>query len=214
MLNPLEGVLAGLRAGTATPDQLLEALAGNTLWVPLPGGLGSDGQARLPVMVLDGSPYVAAYTSAEQYARGAGTQPHMELTGKELAALMADELGLAVNPGADLGLPVRADGVRVIRGEHRTVRLGEPETEPVELLASLESAFAATPAVLSARRAVAQVGAEPPALLIGILPDRTVDDWERAGTEAVRPYAVVFLDDEADPVARWMNEHTTPFYVR
>src|SRR3954466_2588598 len=84
--NPLEIALAGARAGTTSPDELLAALAGNPLWVPLPGGAGPQGQAQLSVMVLDGSPYVAAYTSAEQFARGAGTQAHMELTGRELAA--------------------------------------------------------------------------------------------------------------------------------
>jgi hypothetical protein len=33
---------------------------------------------------------------------------------KELTGLMADDLGLAVNPGVEGGLPVHADGVRTI----------------------------------------------------------------------------------------------------
>lgn len=227
--NPLEEALAGTRAGRVSADQLLAALAAHPLWVPLPGGAGPDGQARLPVMVLDGRPFVAAYTSGEQYARGAGDQAHMELTGRQLAALMAGELGLAVNPGAELGLPVTADGVRTIRGD-RTVpagarlRLGQPADEPHEFLTTLREAFGGVPAVTEARRALAQVGDQPPGLLIGVLPDRTVDGWQRDSVEAVRaaarraplPYPVdtVFLDDATDPVSRWMLEHTTPLYRR
>jgi type III secretion system (T3SS) SseB-like protein len=214
MANPVEAALTGLRSGTSTPDHLLSALSGNTLWVPLPGGVEPGGRALLPVMVLDGKPYVAAYSSAEEYARGAGNQPHMELTGKELAALMEGSLGLALNPGGELGLPVQPDGVRVIRGERRSVRLGQPAIEPVELLDTLKTAFADEPAVLAARRALAQQGEEPPVLVIGVLPDRTVSLWENAVREALGRQVFVFLDDDNDPVARWMNEHTTPFYER
>ena len=228
--NPLEVALVGARAGSVGADQLLGALAGHPLWVPLPGGADAQGQAQLPVLVLDDRPYVAAYTSAEQYARGAGDQAHMELTGRELAGIMPDELGLAVNPGAELGLPVHADGVRVIRGGRRTVpagarmRLGQPAEEPADLLAALSAAFAGVPAVLEARRALAQVGDDAPALLIGVRPDRTIGAWQpdsvaavhAAVAEAPLPYPVetVFLDDPADPVTRWMAEHTEPFYHR
>jgi hypothetical protein len=228
--NPLETALAGLRAGTVSADQLLEALGSNPLWVPLPAGADPRGEAQLPVMVLDGRPYVAAYTSAEQYARGAGAQAHMELAGKQLAGLMADELGLAVNPGAELGLPVHTDGVRTIRGGRRDVpagsrmRLGAPADEPHQLITTLTRTFAGTPAVLEARRALAQIGGEPPTLLIGVRPDRHVDTWQQdsiaAVTDAVRQtpieYGVdtVFLDEQADPVTAWMLAHTEPFYRR
>jgi hypothetical protein len=228
--NALEAALVGARAGSVDADQLLSELAGNPLWVPLPGGADAPGQARLPVLVLDDRPYVAAYTSAEQYARGAGDQAHMELTGRELAGIMSDELGLAVNPGAEHGLPVHADGVRVIRGGRRTVpagarmRLGQPAAEPAELLAALSGAFAEVPAVREARRCLAQVGDAAPALLIGVHPDRTISTWQPDCVAAVRaavagspvPYAVetVFLDDRNDPVTRWMLEHTDPFYAQ
>jgi hypothetical protein len=228
--NPLEATLAGVRDGTASADQLLEALGANPLWVPLPAGADPQGHTQLPIMVLDGRPYVAVYTSAEQYARGAGAQAHMELDGKELAGLMADELGLAVNPGAELGLPIRADGIRVLRGGQRKVpaggrlRLGAPADEPHELIAALAGAFATTPAVLEARRALAQIGDEPPMLLIGVRADRHVGTWQQdsvgAVAQAVRqspvPYPVetTFLDDQTDPVTEWMLEHTEPLYRR
>ncbi|MGK5683099.1 enhanced serine sensitivity protein SseB [Actinoplanes sp. URMC 104] len=227
--NPLEQALAGARAGQVGVDELLQAVADNPLWVPLPGGASPAGQAQLPVMLLDGQPYVAAYTSAEQYARGAGDQAHMELPGRQLAGLMAAELGLAVNPGAELGLPIRADGVRTIRGETTVragarLRLGRPETEPTELLAALRTEFTRVPAVVEARRALTQAGDQPPSLLIGVLADRGVSGWQHDCVAAVRaatgqaplPWSVdtVFLDDPTDPVTRWMLEHTEPFYER
>jgi hypothetical protein len=211
-------------------DQLLQAVAANTLWVPLPGGADPQGNTQLPVMVLDGEPYVAVYTSAEQYARGAGAQAHMELTGSELAGLMADELGLAINPGAELGLPVRPDGVRTLRGGRKTVpagarlRLGAPAEEPEQLITALTRIFATVPAVLQARRALAQLGDQPPTLLIGVRADRSVGTWQHDSVAAVDravgqtpvDYAVetVFLDDEADPVTQWMIQRTDPFYQR
>lgn len=226
--NPLEATLAGVRAGTSSAQQLLAALGTNPLWVPLPAGADPQGHTQLPVIVLDDRPYVAVYTSAEQYARGAGAQAHMELAGKDLAALMAEELGLAVNPGAELGLPVNADGVRVLRGGQRTVpaggrlRLGVPAEEPDELLSALAATFAITPAVLEARRALAQVGDEPPVLLIGVRGDYDVGTWQQDSVAAVAdalrrhsaPYPVetVFLDDNRDPVTVWLLEHTEPFY--
>jgi hypothetical protein len=57
--NPLEATLAGVRNGTASADQLLEALGANPLWVPLPAGADPQGDTQLPIMVLDGRPYVA-----------------------------------------------------------------------------------------------------------------------------------------------------------
>jgi SseB protein C-terminal domain/SseB protein N-terminal domain len=226
--NPLEVALAGVRAGTTSADELLDALGANPLWVPLPSGVDAQGQAELPVMILDSRPHVAVYTSAEQYSRGAGGQAHMEMTGRQLADLMADELGLAVNPGAELGLPVNQDGVRVLRGGRKRVaagtrvRLGDPAEEPHQLIAALAGAFASTPAVREARRAFAQIGDERPALLIGVRVDHGISGWQRdslaAVTDAVAqapvPYPVdtVFLDDDADPVNEWMLAHTDPFY--
>jgi hypothetical protein len=123
--NRLESVLADMRAGSGSADQLLQALADSELWVPLPGGTGDDGEVRLPVTIVDEQPYVVVYTSDEQYARGAGQHAHMVLGGRELAEILADELGLAVNPGGEAGLPIRPEGVRSLRSGQRTIRAGE-----------------------------------------------------------------------------------------
>ncbi|GAA1823782.1 enhanced serine sensitivity protein SseB [Planosporangium flavigriseum] len=228
--NRLESALASLRAGAGSVDQLLQALADSQLWVPLPDGVAEGAQARLPVMVIDEQPYVVVYTSAEQYARGAGQQAHMVISGRELAGILAEMLGLAVNPGAEAGLPIRPEGVRYLRGGRRTIpagqqiRLGDPAEEPQALLAALATAFEAVPAVIVARRALAQTGDEPPFLLIGVEADQSVGDWREAALAAANaavaaappPLAVdtVFLDDATDPVTAWMLAHTEPFYRR
>jgi hypothetical protein len=226
--NNVESVLGGLRAGIGTPDQLLRALADNELWVPLPGGT-TGGQAQLPIMLIEGRPYVAVYTSQEQYSRGAGEQTHMVIRGRELAGMLAEELGLAVNPGGEVGLPVRLEGVRAMRGGEQKVRtgqnirLGHPAEEPTALLAALAAEFAAAPGVVAARRALGQFGEGTPFLLIGVELDHAAD-WRATALAAVRaavaaqpvPLAVdtVFLDDPADPITAWMLGHTEPFYRR
>jgi hypothetical protein len=228
--NRLESALADMRAGSGSADQLLQALADSELWVPLPGGTGDGGEVRLPVTIVDEQPYVVVYTSDEQYARGAGQHAHMVLGGRELAEILADELGLAVNPGGEVGLPIRPEGVRSLRSGQRTIRAGEqvrlgaPAEEPRALLAALASAFESVPAVTIARRALAQVGDEPPCLLIGIDADQSVGGWREAALSAVRaavtaepvPLIVdtVFLDNSADPITAWMLTHTEPFYRR
>ncbi|OJF15391.1 enhanced serine sensitivity protein SseB C-terminal domain-containing protein [Couchioplanes caeruleus] len=229
--NPLESVLAGVRTGAATAEQLLHALRDNDLWVPLPAGADPNGDAALPVMPLEDGPYVAAYTSQEQFTHAAGEQAHMVLTGRELAALMPPELGLAVNPGAEIGLPIRASGVGILRGETRRVtagsrmRLGLPPEEPADLLTALADAFASLPAVLEARLALAQVGEQPPALLIGVRlkTDPPPDAGARQVTAAVQaatarvpsPYPVdtVVLRDGSDPLTAWLMANTEPFYA-
>ncbi|GII22655.1 enhanced serine sensitivity protein SseB [Planosporangium mesophilum] len=228
--NELESALAALGSGMGSPDQLLRALADNELWVPLPGGTGDGGEAQLPVMMLDGQPYVAVYTSAEQYARGAGQQVHMVVGGCALAGMLDERLGLAVNPGGEVGLPVRPDGVRTMRGGRTTVRagqpvrLGAPAEEPRALLAALASAFERVPAVVEARRALAQMGDQPPGLLIGIRADQRVAGWRQAALAAVDAAAsaepmpltvdTAFLDDPTDPITAWMLGNTEPFYQR
>jgi len=228
--NTLESVLVDLRAGATDADRLLETLAGEQLWVPLPQG-AANGEAQLPIMVLDGEPYVAVYTSSEQYQRGAGQQAHMVIQGRALAEMMAPDLGLAVNPGAELGLPIRREGVATLRGDERQVpsgqpiRLGHPAEEPQALLDALANAFETAPAVVTARRALAQFGDQPPFLLVGIEPDTTVAGWQEAAVAAVKagaasasplPLAVeaTFLAEEGDPVTAWMRGNTEPFYVR
>lgn len=152
----------------------------------------------------------------------------MVLTGRELADLLAPELGIAINPGAGLGLPLNPEGVRRLRGgavpTGTRMRLGAPADEPTDLLAALGASFSAIPAVLEARRALAQIGEQAPIMLIGVHADQRIGTWQDDILAAVRtvtartpiPYPVdtVFLDRDDEPVAAWMLRNTDPFYRR
>ncbi|GAA2713860.1 enhanced serine sensitivity protein SseB C-terminal domain-containing protein [Actinoplanes palleronii] len=224
--NTLESVLADTRAGTATGEQLLHALRENDLWVPLPAGAQPGGDATLPIMTLPDGPYVAVFTSAEQFGLAASGEAHMVLPGRELAALLSPELGLAVNPGGAIGLPIRASGVDEIRGGERRVaagsrmRLGLPVEEPHELLAALAGAFAALPAVLEARLALGKVGDQPPALLIGVLlraegdMDQVFAAVREVTARVTSPFPVdtVVLRPAGDPLTDWLTANTEPFF--
>ena len=229
--NPVEIALAEVRAGRAPAERLLRALADGELWVPLAGAPGAGGETPLPVVVLDGQPYVAVYTSAEQYGYGAGDQAHMVMTGRTLAGQLTDELGLAVNPGCAVGVPVRPEGVLAIRGGRahtvrggQRVRLGDPAEEPRELLDALADAFTRIPAVAAARRALAQIGGRPPGLVVGVEADLSAAGVRESVLAAVDaavaaaplPYSVdtYFLDSASDEITAWMRSHTSPFYRR
>jgi hypothetical protein len=228
--NAVEKVLMALRIGQVEGDSLLEALAKADLWVPLPAG-ASNGQGALPIMVIEDAPYVAVYTSEEQFRRGAGNMGCAVTPGGDFARSLPPELGLAVNPGGDVGLPIHAAAMPLIRGEGSTVpsgtqiMLGEPAEEPLALLKALRTAFAAVREITSARRAWGVIGdgADGSLVLgIGLSPDHqqarkaALDAVKAALREASVPYGVdsVFLDDSADPLVAWLLENTSPFYTR
>jgi hypothetical protein len=227
--NAVEQTLAAARAGQVTDQRLLASLAEAELWVPLPAG-AAEGETALPIMVIDDAKYVAVYTSEEQFKRCAGKYSAAVTPGRAFARTLPPELGIAVNPGGEAGLPIHPSGVQVIRGEESPVaagteiRLGEPAEEPDALLAALRRAFAAVPEVTSARRAWAQFGDSPDGLLLGIEVTPDHDRSRRSAVQAVTtavqrspvPYAVdsVFLTDPADSLAGWFRENTHPFYIR
>ncbi|MGC5021702.1 enhanced serine sensitivity protein SseB C-terminal domain-containing protein [Micromonospora sp. DT47] len=228
--NDVETALSRLRAGQGSPDELLAALADGELWLSLPAGAPADDEIQLPIVAMDGHPLVVVYTSAEQYARGAGEGTHAVMRGRDLADRLPAELGLAVNPGGEYGLPIRPVGVRAMSGGAHTlragqqVRLGLPAEEPEELLAALAERLRAVPAVASARRAWMQVGDEPPGLLIGVALDPATDPDRERTLAAVRDavaavpvdYAVdtIFLDNPADTVQGWLLDNTQPCHER
>jgi hypothetical protein len=106
------------------------------------------------------------------------------------------------------------------------VRLWEPghDAEPVDFLAAAAAEFADTPVVLSARRAVAAVEDEPPALFVGVELDRWQEDDKAAALDALGralgaapapwPVHLILLDVAQDPVGDWMLDAVRPFYTR
>ncbi|MCF3105541.1 enhanced serine sensitivity protein SseB [Streptomyces roseoverticillatus] len=229
--NKLEETLAAAKAGSIPAGDILKALATAELWMPLPEAPGGDQGTRLPIVAIDGQPHVAVYTSAHQLKQSAGDVAHAVMGARELINSLPQELGLALNPGGEVGLPIHAAGVQAVRdGGRKTVhagesiRLGEPAEEPVALLASLRRAFGAVPAVSSARRALVQVGNQHPGLLIGVAVrggaaeesrDAVLAAVSRAVSEEPVPFAVdtVFLGNPNDQTSVWMTDNVEPFYT-
>ncbi|MGK5731833.1 enhanced serine sensitivity protein SseB C-terminal domain-containing protein [Streptomyces sp. URMC 124] len=228
--NKLEETLAAAKAGSTPAGDILKALATADLWMPLPEAPGGDQGTRLPIVVIDGQPHVAVYTSAEQLKLNAGDVAHAVMGARELIGSLPQELGLALNPGGEVGLPIHAVGVQAVRdGGRKTVRagesirLGEPAEEPGALLASLRRAFGAVPAVSSARRALVQVGNQHPGLLIGVTVsgaagesrDAVLAAVSQAVSEEPVPFTVdtVFLGNPNDQTSVWMTANVEPFYV-
>ncbi|HZB31783.1 MAG TPA: enhanced serine sensitivity protein SseB [Streptosporangiaceae bacterium] len=227
--NGVEQTLAAARAGEVTDERLLDSLAEADLWVPLPAG-ESEGRGALPIMVIDDVEYVVVYTSEEQFKLCAGKYSAAVTPGRAFARSLPPELGIAVNPGGEVGLPIQPVGVQVIRGEEipadagSQILLGEPAEEPSALLDVLRGAFAAVPEIASARRAWSKVGDQQEGLLLGI--ELTPDDerTRRSALEAVtaalarspvsHPVDSAFLGDPGDPIAAWFVRNTEPFYIR
>ncbi|QLE72393.1 enhanced serine sensitivity protein SseB [Streptomyces rectiverticillatus] len=230
--NKLEETLAAAKAGSIPAEDILKALAAADLWMPLPEAPGGDQGTRLPIVSIDGRPHVAVYTSAEQLKLTAGDVAHAVMGARELINSLPQELGLALNPGGEVGLPIHAAGVQAVRdGGRKTVhagesiRLGEPAEEPLALLTSLRRAFGAVPTVSSARRALMQVGEQHPGLLIGVTVRDAAEAEEsrgavlaavsRAVSEEPVPFTVdtVFLGNPNDQTSVWMTDNVEPFYV-
>ncbi|MEU1815240.1 enhanced serine sensitivity protein SseB C-terminal domain-containing protein [Streptomyces roseifaciens] len=197
---------------------------------PLPETPGGDQGTRLPIVPIDGRPHVAVYTSAHQLKVCAGDVAHAVMGARELIDAIPQELGLALNPGGEVGLPLHAAGVQAVRESGRktvqpgaSIRLGEPDVEPEALLAALRRAFAGVPAVSSARRALVQVGNQHPGLLIGVTVRGAVEESRDAVLAAVVdavsaepvPFTVdtVFLGHPNDRTSVWMTDNVAPFYT-
>jgi hypothetical protein len=104
------------------------------------------------------------------------------------------------------------------------VRLFEPDwqDEPVDFLAAAAGEFSTTGLVRTARRALASVEGDAPALFVGLElircepEDRDVvlDALGRALGRVPVPWPVqlVLLDVAQDPVADWMRARVRPFH--
>jgi hypothetical protein len=231
--NPVEETLVAAKAGQVAGDRVVDVLADADLWVPLPRG-ATDTQGALPIMIIDEAKYVAVYTSEEQFKRCAGDMSYAVAPGRAFVQTLPPELGLAVNPGGEVGLPIPPAALQAMRDEEGVaagtrVMLGEPAEEPHDLLEALRAAFAAAaPEVTTARRAWGKVGAYPEGLLLGIETTPDDDSSRQSALNAVDgalqrspvQFGVdtVFLDAQLsadeDPLSAWFLEHTQPFYTR
>ncbi|MFF0062242.1 enhanced serine sensitivity protein SseB [Streptomyces sp. NPDC005279] len=236
--NELEEVLGASLGNPSAGGRLVEVLGRSHIWVPLPNGGGPDSpDLDLPTMEIDGAPYVPVFSSEQQYLQCVGS--HVSFTvapAREFARGLPPQLGIAVNPGGTVGAPLPPPAVAELCRVGRTpldgpasggrVRLFEPDwqEEPVDFLAAAAEEFEASGVVLTARRALASIEGDPPALFIGV----QLSSWEAAERNAPMdalgralgrvqvgwPVNLVLLDAAQDPVGAWMLERVRPFYER
>ncbi|KAA6213855.1 enhanced serine sensitivity protein SseB [Streptomyces albofaciens JCM 4342] len=247
--NELEEVLAASVGTPGAGARIIEVLGRSRIWVPLPkgGGPESAGMGRagldLPTVEIDSAAYVPVFSSEQEFTRVAGQ--HMSYTvapAAEFARGLPPLMGIAVNPEGTVGVPLPPDAVaelcRTDRLEHpgapsgARVRLFEPDwqEEPVDFLAAAGLEFSATGFVVTARRALASIEGDAPALFVGVqvdaaavaphdpaVRDAVTGALGRAlgGTPLTWPVQLVMLDlAQGDPVADWMLERVRPFYSR
>ncbi|QXE34547.1 enhanced serine sensitivity protein SseB [Streptomyces sp. GMY02] len=236
--NELEEVLAASLGSQGAGGRLVEVLGRSEVWVPLPNGGGPDSPALdLPTLEIEGAPYVPVFSSQGQFVQCVGA--HMPFTiapAREFARGLPPQLGIAVNPGGMVGMPLPPPAVAELCRSGRSpldgpatggrVRLFEPDwqEDPVDFLAAAGSEFETSGVVLSARRALASVEGDSPALFIGV----QLSSWDAAdrnapldalgralGRVAVGwPVNLILLDVAQDPVGDYLLAKVRPFYQR
>ncbi|MFE9398831.1 enhanced serine sensitivity protein SseB [Streptomyces flavidovirens] len=236
--NELEEVLSASLGNPGAGGRIVEVLGRSQVWVPLPSGGGPDSpNLDLPTVLIHGEAYVPVYSSEEQLRQCAG--PHMSFTvapAREFARGLPPQLGIAVNPDGAVGVPLPPPAVAELCRAGRTpldgpasggrVRLFEPDwqEEPIDFLSAAAGEFEESGVVLTARRALASIEGESPALFVGVQlatwegadPNAPMDALGRALGRVQVPWEVnlVLLDVAQDPVAGWMLEKVRPFYTR
>ncbi|WP_030749490.1 enhanced serine sensitivity protein SseB [Streptomyces sp. NRRL F-5135] len=236
--NELEEVLVASLGSDAAGGRLVEVLGRSRIWVPLPNGGGPDSRSLdLPTVDIGGAAYVPVFSSEEQFRQCVG--PHMSFTvapARDFARGLPPQLGIAVNPGGAVGVPLPPGAVAELCRVGRTpldgpasggrVRLFEPDwqEDPVDFLSAAAAEFEATGMVVSARRALASVEGETPVLVVGV----QLSSWEAGDrnapmdalgralgrAQAAWPVNLVLLDLAQDPVADWLLAKVRPFYQR
>ncbi|MBY8881625.1 enhanced serine sensitivity protein SseB [Actinacidiphila acidipaludis] len=233
--NELEEVLTASVGNPGAGPRLLEVLGRSQVWVPLPNGghPGADG-LDLPTVELGGAVYVPVFSSEQQFRQAAEGMSCTVAPVHEFARGLPPTVGIAVNPGGAVGVPVPPAAVaelcRPERGDNPAsggrVRLWEPDhdDDPIDFLAAAAGEFAVTPVVLTARRALAAVEDEPPSLFVGVELDAWQEGDRAAAMDALGralgaapltvPVHLILLDIAQDPVADWMLESVRPFFTR
>ncbi|PSK96727.1 type III secretion system (T3SS) SseB-like protein [Murinocardiopsis flavida] len=103
---------AGAVAGFIT------ALRDGDLWVPLPEGSGvqDDGSIALPTLDLEGSPFIPVFTSEGQLGERSAELPYTVIPARELAGVLPEGVGLALNPGNEPSVPLYPETVEALSG--------------------------------------------------------------------------------------------------
>ncbi|MEU6079704.1 enhanced serine sensitivity protein SseB [Streptomyces sp. NPDC047108] len=242
--NALEETLAASVGVDGAGARIVEVLGRSHVWVPLPeGGSRESRDLDLPTVEIGGAAYVPVFSSEQQFLQVAGA--HMSFTvapAREFARGLPPQLGIAVNPGGAVGVPLPPAAVAELCRTGRTpldtpvteygagpsggrVRLFEPDwqDEPVDFLGAAAGEFAVTGLVRTARRALASIEGAAPALFVGVELLRCEPQDREAVLHALGralgavpvpwPVQLVLLDVAQDPVVDWMRERVRPFHT-
>lgn len=237
--NELEEVLSASLGVPEAAGRLVEVLGRSQVWIPLPnGGSPASADLDLPTVEFDGAAFVPVFSSEAQFLSCVGTHLSFAVApAREFARGLPPQLGIAVNPGGAVGLPLPPAAVAELCRTGSTpldgpagggrVRLWEPDwkEEPVDFLAAVSAEFRQTGLVATARRALASIEGGDPVLFIGVsgfqasMWDETtrsvpLDALGRALGRVQVPWPVnlVLLDVAQDPVGDWMVEKVRPFF--
>jgi hypothetical protein len=225
--NELEEGLVAASEGRRTVESWLTDLAQAEVWVPLEQS-DDDAGGTMQTITMDARQYVPVFTSREQLESALGVTPMVNPPMNEFVGYLPGGVGVAINPGGDLGLPLEAAAVQNLQSEPRTVRaetsvfLGHPAIEPEDFLTRVAELLQDLPGVRAARRCWAAMGSQPPGLVLSV--DLVQgDDQERqqvmtavatAVENTTLDYSVdVVFDADASEFTRWMLANTTPFFT-
>jgi hypothetical protein len=236
--NALEDALLAARE-TGDLDHLLVTLALADVFIPS-AEPGPDEETRvtakageqlaMPVIELDGASYVPVFTSATQLGRfrpeGGG---YLRLHGRALATVTPDDVGVAVNPGGDLGLaltPEQLAGLATAEPGNSEAEflIGEPREKPTALLEAIARFAEVRPEVRAAYGAllVRRPGAEPEHVIgLELRSGADAEPVIEAAAEAAREAGVERLallplqtGVEAGQIGRFLLGKTEPFWSR
>ncbi|GAA3757521.1 hypothetical protein HDA32_001791 [Spinactinospora alkalitolerans] len=104
---------------TAPVMHFIETLREGSLWVPLPEGSGmqDDGSVALPTLELEGSSFIPVFTSEEQLRVHSEGLPFTVLPARDLAGVLPQGVGLALNPGNPVSAPIYPESVPALAQE-------------------------------------------------------------------------------------------------
>jgi hypothetical protein len=228
-VNALEDALLAAR-DTGDVSRLLRRLATEDVYIPAPDKPAPD-ELSLPVIDVEGVTLVPVFTSLTQLARfrPAGG-PYVRIRGTALAEIAQPDVGVAINPGGELGLPLTREQLDQLRTpapaeeEGPEFLIGEPREEPTELLDAIRRFAEDRPEVLAAYRAllVRRPGEEAePIVGLQLLPGADARPAVDAAAEAasaagIERLALVPLQEgtDAGEVGRFLVERTQPFWTR
>jgi len=227
--NELERALQDANAPGGDVLAWVGRVLGAQVWVPVTRT--EDGGGHFHVLEHEGDSLVPVFTSDEQLEWAQPATDRVVVATRDLLEQLPAGVGLAVNPGGALGLPLSREALTQALtpgAGGRTapagtaMHLGRPAEEPSTLLTAIgEAVRAQAPGVREMSRVWAVVGDQPPGLVVVAALDQDTPAERERTLRAVASVAgaaafsvdVSFAGDGGQLLA-WTRQHATPFFVR